>query len=135
MARPIFAAPSRVEKQKVYNPSTMMWEAMTQPSGGSGGSVTVTNMVPAVETGLAKEVTLQSIDAGIAALAGEFATRVDTSASPLIYLGLAAPGSASSAAVWQVTRFDTTVGVIQTYADGNTNFDNIWDNRASLSYS
>lgn len=54
------------------------------------------------------------------------------------YVGRAAPDSATSAAVWQILRIteDSSAGTTATaYADGNTNFDNVWDNRASLSYS
>lgn len=50
------------------------------------------------------------------------------------YIGKAAPGSSTASAVWQVMRItnaDTTILL----ADGNDNFDNVWDNYASLSYS
>lgn len=63
------------------------------------------------------------------------ATRFDSSASPLIYLGQAVPGSLTSAAAWQVQRIDVTSGVIILFADGDQSFDNIWDDRASLAYS
>jgi hypothetical protein len=54
----------------------------------------------------------------------------------LIYRGEATPGSLESAAVWRIQRIDI-VGTDFTilYADGNNNFDNIWNNRATLSYS
>lgn len=132
MATNIFAALSRVEQQKVYDPGTMTWVAMVQPgSGGTATDVNVTNMIPAVETGLAKETTLQEL----VDLFGSTALQFDSSASPILYLGVAVPGSATSASVWQITRFDVTSGVVQTYADGNSTFDNVWDDRASLSYS
>ncbi len=50
------------------------------------------------------------------------------------YVGNAAPGSSTADAVWQIKRItnaDTTV----LFADGNSNFDNIYDDRASLTYS
>lgn len=50
------------------------------------------------------------------------------------YIGNAAPGTATSAASWQVKRMTNADSTIL-FADGNSNFDNIWDNRASLSYS
>lgn len=52
-----------------------------------------------------------------------------------IYIGKAAIGTATSSAVWQVFKLDTTSGLVKTWADGNAKFDNIYDNRASLSYS
>jgi hypothetical protein len=66
---------------------------------------------------------------------GELAVRIDEVSSTLSYVGKALTGSATSSAVWQVFKLDTTAGLIITYADGNDLFDNIWDNRASLSYS
>lgn len=55
-----------------------------------------------------------------------------------IFIGEAAPGSLSSAAVWRIKSITWDVNnnaTSVTWADGNTNFDNIWDNRAILSYS
>lgn len=51
------------------------------------------------------------------------------------YLGSAVPGTATSAAAWQIMEIDENSGTIITYADGNADFDNVWDNRESLSYS
>lgn len=134
MANPLFAPMTQVERQKVYDPDTMTWVAMVQPSGGTVGTdVNVTNMIPAVETGLAKEVTLQAIADALGA--GATAIRFDGAASPILYLGVADAGSINSAAVWQITRFDVTSGVTQTYADGDALYNNVWDNRGSLSYS
>lgn len=63
-------------------------------------------------------------------------TRYAQASSTVAYAGQADPGTLTSAASWRVYRL-TTVGedVILEYADGNANFDNVWDNRASLSYS
>lgn len=66
------------------------------------------------------------------------AVRTDSATTANVtYVGKAAIGSATSSAVWQVQKVDetTTNTAIITWADGNSNFDNIWDNRASLSYS
>jgi YD repeat-containing protein len=56
----------------------------------------------------------------------------------LIYQGLAKPGSSKSAAVWQIRKFtydaDQNLTDIQ-WADGDLEFNNIWDDRATLSYS
>jgi hypothetical protein len=64
------------------------------------------------------------------------ATRLDdTTTSNVTYVGVAAPASLTSATSWQVKKIDETTGMVITWADGNTNFDNVWDNRASLTYS
>jgi hypothetical protein len=60
----------------------------------------------------------------------------DVDSNP-IYVGEARPGSASNAARWRIKKLTysgTNMTVLQ-FADGNPNFDNVWDNRASLSYS
>lgn len=54
-----------------------------------------------------------------------------------IYVGFssAAIGSENEAAAeWKIYRYDT-VSDTSLYADGNQAFDNIWDNRESLTYS
>ena len=59
----------------------------------------------------------------------------DTTTANVIYLGHAVPGTATSAASWRIKKIDVSSGATITWADGNFYFDNIWDNRASLSYS
>lgn len=57
-------------------------------------------------------------------------------ASPTItYIGRAAPGSLTSDPVWQIQRIDTSSGTVIEWADGLSDFDFIWDDRASLTYS
>jgi hypothetical protein len=66
----------------------------------------------------------------------------DTGGSPqVIYRGEAAAGSLASSAVWRISRITVTTDgggnddVATEWADGDTQFNNIWDNRLSLSYS
>jgi hypothetical protein len=63
---------------------------------------------------------------------------IDPTAFPEVtYRGDALPGVATSAASWRVQRLtqqsDGDMEIL--FADGDDNFDNIWDNRLSLSYS
>ena len=63
---------------------------------------------------------------------------IDPTAFPEVtYRGDALPGVATSAASWRIQRMtmqsDGDIDIV--FADGNDNFDNIWDNRLSLSYS
>lgn len=61
--------------------------------------------------------------------------KVDESGSDT-FVGEAAPGSADSSAVWRISRITATGSdLVILWADGNSNFDNVWNNRASLSYS
>lgn len=55
-----------------------------------------------------------------------------------VYIGEASAGTASSSAYWRIKKITWDVNsnpLSVLFADGNTNYDNIWDNRASLSYS
>ncbi|MDE2015951.1 MAG: hypothetical protein KGJ89_04995 [Patescibacteria group bacterium] len=55
----------------------------------------------------------------------------------LIYLGRAGIGSLTGNPVWQIKKLNysgSNMTSIQ-WAGGNESFTNIWDNRASLSYS
>lgn len=52
------------------------------------------------------------------------------------YVGEAAPGALTSAASWRIKRItETGPDLVIEFADGNSDFDNIWDNRLALSYS
>jgi hypothetical protein len=57
------------------------------------------------------------------------------STSNIIYVGDADIGSATSSAVWRIQKIDKTTGIVITWADGDDFFNNIWDNRLSLTYS
>lgn len=55
-----------------------------------------------------------------------------------IYVGLAQPGTATSAASWQIKKItydgnNNPTSIL--YAVGSGSFNQIWDNRASLTYS
>lgn len=58
--------------------------------------------------------------------------------SNMIYHGVAAPGSATSAAVWFIEKYTydgSNRVTLHQLANGTDLANNIWDNRASLSYS
>lgn len=59
----------------------------------------------------------------------------DTTTAGKTYVGYAPSGSLDSQTVWQIMRIDTSAGDKVEYADGNALFDNVWANRASLTYS
>ena len=52
------------------------------------------------------------------------------------YIGTAKIGAVTSEAIWQIIKV-TVSGNTETitYADGNDDFDNVWDDRATLTYS
>ena len=64
------------------------------------------------------------------------ATRLDEATSTITYVGKALPGASPSAAVWAIQRLTTSGGLLTIeWADGNLWRNNVWDNRAALSYS
>ncbi len=75
------------------------------------------------------ETTLQTISFG----GFKFVIRMAT-VGDVDYVGEASIGTATSAASWRVKKIDSTTGVIIQWA-GTGVFDQVWDNRASLSYS
>ncbi|MDO8998322.1 MAG: hypothetical protein Q7W45_01050 [Bacteroidota bacterium] len=61
---------------------------------------------------------------------------IDESNPNVIYKGFASPSANVEDAVWAIQRINNS-GDVCTYqwADGNKNFDNIWNNRINLSYA
>lgn len=57
-----------------------------------------------------------------------------TTTADVTYFCEAPVGIATSAAGWRIAEYHRVNGTFR-YADGNTNYDNIADNRASLTYS
>jgi len=70
----------------------------------------------------------------ILALTTNYTLRLAESGS-YTYIGEATIGASTANAVWRVKRLDETSGLVILFADGNANFDNIWDNYATLTYS
>ena len=91
----------------------------------------------------ANEASITSLDARVTTLEDDLTLAQQVNDDPgndFIYIGEAAPGSLTSAAVWRIKRIEfTNPGVdedLETlWADGDSQFDNIWDNHLALSYS
>ena len=66
-----------------------------------------------------------------------YAKQTDFVSDTLIYRGDATVGSATSSPLWRIRKLDIGPDgdVSETWADGDANFNNIWDDRASLTYS
>ena len=63
-------------------------------------------------------------------------TIIDSSDSSNIYIGKAIHGTATSSASLQIKLVAISGSIaIVSYADGNDSYDNVWDNRSSLTYS
>jgi hypothetical protein len=65
-----------------------------------------------------------------------FAARVDEAPGGVTYVGTAAAGALPGAAAWRIKRLTEFGGVVTVeWADGDAGCDNVWDDRASLTYS
>jgi len=72
----------------------------------------------------------------VSSCASKLTLQMDEAGSGITYIGEAAIGSNTASAVWRIKKLDESGNpeLIIKWADGNSNFDNIWDNRTSLTY-
>jgi hypothetical protein len=61
--------------------------------------------------------------------------RIDQVSNTVTYVGEAGEAAVENSSVWRIKKIVCSDGLSITYADGDTNFDNNWTNRASLNYS
>lgn len=148
---------------EVWNPDTLTWDRMTQPDGGGGGggggAVTVADgadvalgaradaawssgsgtVIAILKAVHAMLDALQIDTASLIALAEEaqdYTSRLDDAGGGVTYVGKAPAGATPASASWQVKRLTESAGDLTIeFADGNSSFDNVWNDRATLSYS
>lgn len=60
--------------------------------------------------------------------------KLDQVTSTVFYVGEATIAASTSGAMWRIRKIDTTTGVDVKWADGNAHFDNVWDDRAAITY-
>lgn len=78
---------------------------------------------------------LKGVAGSLQVISGQPAEIIDDyTTAGIVYHCVAEPGSLTSAAVWQITKLTVATGRV-THADGDEEFDNIADNRASLTYA
>lgn len=109
--------------------------------------VTIDNQV--IETtAVIQQQTLDVIEIGIAGPAGAtgalgdeelpYSKQTDFVGETHIYKGIAAVGSSTSVAVWQIQKIEfvgADEDVSITWANGSAAFNNTWDSRESLTYT
>ena len=64
---------------------------------------------------------------------GELTIRIDE-VTTYTYVGYSNPGTSEASASWRIKRMTNATGNIL-WADGNSNFDNVWANRLALTYT
>jgi hypothetical protein len=58
-----------------------------------------------------------------------------TTVGTITYVAVAAPGTAQATAKWQAYKIDSSGGVVLTWADGDSSFDNVATDLTALTYS
>ncbi len=89
------------------------------------------------------ESAISALDVRVTALEDDLnlSTRFDDTASgAILYLGEAEPGTGEAAALWRIqqinfTNLPTEDDLEILWADGDNEFNNVWDDRLGLSYS
>lgn len=100
--------------------SGVKYQRVKLDAGGDGAADPVSSQVPGAIPTSGAALAIQTDDAG----------------GGVTYVGEAAIGSATSGALWRIKRITiVSADAAIEWADGDGSFDNIWDNRAALSYS
>ena len=124
-----------VKSQKVWDVGTQAWVAAKQALL-STENLSVTVQSPLSVTGTFYPAT-QPISGTVTTEEPRLVTRLDTIGGNLTYVGTAVAGSTPASATWRIKKLEysgTDVTSIL-YADGDTEPDNVWNNRTSLDYS
>ena len=61
-------------------------------------------------------------------------SEIDTTNNPTFYFGDAPMGATTSQAVWRIYRITVSGVVSIKWADGDSEFNNVWDDRTTLTY-
>lgn len=120
-------------------------------NGTNGNDILVGSGAPAAGLGLdgdqyidsdngdiyTKQAGTWNLQGNMSEVAQTIRTDTDGASPETIYRGKALPGTLTNASAWRCEEItiatDGDVSIL--FADGNDSYDNIWDNRASLSYS
>lgn len=133
---------SKIEKE-LEKQTKQLAELLKQPKGGGGGGG---NGSPYTDsTGKVMNVELETdgsipvtVVAGGSAAAQTVSKIDDTTTANVVYIGkaeLTGAAISTSSAVWQIKKLDTSsIALDKKWADGDSSYNNVWDNRASLTY-
>lgn len=124
-----------------WDSDTLSWVKATVGTGSPSSDVNVLNF-PASQTiddgGLSITVDGSvSINGTVDTEEVKYTTNLDQASPTVMYIGNAVAGTSTASSSWRVKKltFDVNGGFVMQWADGDTSFNNVWNNRASLSYS
>jgi uncharacterized cupin superfamily protein len=107
---------------------TYLSDLITQLSGGVSITNDITDPIPVQQGDLNADVDEVSI------YEGAMSIRVDQVSSTQYYLGEAVPNSSEASAVWRVREITLTNPIKVKWA-GTAQYDQVWANRAGLTYT
>lgn len=110
--------------------------AFLESTGGTGAKEAKQTEEIELLTGLKTSVlTLQGLVTSIDNKAFYQPLLVDNSGAGVVYKGYATIGTLTSAASWAIEKISSSKGLeTHAWADGDRNFDNIWEKRETLTY-
>lgn len=140
LTNPIPVTGPLTDSQLRATPVPVSATALPLPTGAAKeskqdvGNASLASIDSKLSTPMPVDVSAQTGDN--VALGNTWKKMIDEASASTIYIGLASPGSLVSTTSWQIKRI-TIAGAITAieFADGDLNFDNIWNNRASLTYN
>lgn len=112
----------------IWDTDTLSWVRQSQySSGGPTSNVNVIGTVGITDTQLRA--------APLAITEAELSQRVDD-LDTTMYVGKATTGTSDSSSLWKIKKITFSGSeIITKWANGNSNYTNSWDARASYSYS
>lgn len=116
-----------------FNVGTLEYDVATSGGTGVGTEVEVTNFPANPATSTLQTTGNTHLSNISSSLTTKYVVRLETSGTTT-YIGKAVPGTATSSALWQIAKMDTSTGTVVTWA-GSAAFNQIWDNRAGLTYT
>jgi hypothetical protein len=104
--------------------------------GSINANVAVDHTQDSMKVGDGTNFLAVNADGSINTAVATYTTRLDEPSATITYVGKAVAGTSAGAASWQISRLTVSgTELIMEYADGDMLYNNIWNNRASLSYS
>lgn len=141
---PEYKTDNKAVEELLKKSNKLLKEIVEKPVGGGGGGG---GRVSPYQTGVNAPafVTLEAdgsipvtVVAGGSAAAQTVSKIDDTTTANVVYIGKAELTGAAiltSGAVWQIKKLDTSsLALDKKWADGDSSYNNVWDNRASLTY-
>ena len=122
-----FDEPTETLKTTIANPEDIITSDITDSTKIGDGSGA--NFVGVTAANSRKALNTYQIDT-------TESVYIDEASATTTYFGYAVAGASVASAVWKIKRLSISGTVTSIlFADGNSNYDNVWNNRSSLVYS